>query len=162
MTDRTVIDTHILRQTGPGFHHHLLGTDTLGRDVLASLLDSARMSMLIDASLWALYFVLRALVGRVRGWGQAGMLAAVIVGLMTVNHLSTGYEASSVFILPLLGLAVAIAVIPQSDLASGAGPYRQHEQGTARALYMMSYLCLVSGYDAMLQSEKVSTLGGLL
>jgi peptide/nickel transport system permease protein len=67
----------------PGSPHHLLGTDALGRDVLARLLYGARVDLKVGVLAVISPFIIGSLIGLVAGW-FGGWVDAVIGRIVDV------------------------------------------------------------------------------
>lgn len=98
----------------PTQHNHLLGTDTLGRDVLARMMYGARVSMLVGIFGVSIYtfigIVLGATAGFFRGWVDIGIsrLTEIVIcfpALMLILSVQAFLEPS------LLNIIYALALL---------------------------------------------------
>ncbi len=100
--DPTAID--LLARLQPPSAGHLLGTDELGRDVLARVLAGGRVSLVVAAATALLAAVLGAAIGLVAGYFGGGLDAALM-------RLTDGVMA-----LPLLPLLIVLAAVDPAKL----------------------------------------------
>lgn len=122
----TEIDYDLLAATPPS-SAHLLGTDTLGRDVLARLMSAGRISLLIGLAVAILSASAGAAVGTVQGYFGGAVdrrLGWVVDILMTI---------------PSLPLLIALSSVASSE-GSRAGALLKHVPAEWRIIVIMSLL----------------------
>jgi peptide/nickel transport system permease protein len=98
----------------PGSPGHLLGTDSLGRDVLTWIAASVRTSLLIGAAVVLISAIVGAVVGTVAGY-VGGALDAVLMRLvdlqLAIPPLLLFLAASAAFTPGIVGLIVLMSAI---------------------------------------------------
>lgn len=104
-TDPDRIDV-LKRFLPPLSHGHLLGTDELGRDVLARLLAGGRISLAIGFSAMLLSVVIGTAIGMIAGW-RGGVIGTVLMRFV---------DAMMAF--PTVFLVLALALLISPGLAS--------------------------------------------
>lgn len=90
----------------PGVPGHLLGTDTLGRDLLARMLNGGRVSLTVGVVAASLSVAVGVLVGALAGLSPPRLDAVLMRGV------------DALLALPLLIVIIAIQAITQPSLAS--------------------------------------------
>lgn len=103
--DDTTIDV-MNRFAGPFSGAHLLGTDELGRDMLARLMMGGRVSLMVGFTAMAIGMALGILVGAVAGY-HGGWLGAALMRLV-----------DAVLCFPTIFLLLALAALVQPGLLS--------------------------------------------
>lgn len=116
-------DTMVIKQSGalrlkpPGFEGHLLGTDEVGRDILARIVHGARISLPVAFITIAIATVVGGLLGAIAGYGSK-RLDNIIMRIMDV-FLAIPSILLSIALVAALGtsmtnmmLAISISNIP--------------------------------------------------
>jgi peptide/nickel transport system permease protein len=122
----TEVDFHVLAATPPSAAHPL-GTDAIGRDVLARLAEAGRISLLIGLSVALISATMGALVGTLQGF-YGGAVDARLGWL--VNILMT---------IPSLPLLIAMSSVVNSE-GSRAGDLLGKVPAQWRIIFIMSLL----------------------
>jgi len=102
------LDAKLLDARAPGTGGHLLGTDTIGRDVLSRLVHAGRISLLIGLMVAVFAATIGALVGITAGY-FGGKVDQVLMWI--VNVLLT---------IPSLPLLIALSSVASSDSGAAA------------------------------------------
>ena len=111
----TAIDMNVLAATPPS-SHHLLGTDTIGRDVLSRLVNAGRTSLAIGFVVAIGATALGAIIGVMAGYfgGRIdGMLMWVVNVLMTIPSLPLLMSVAVLVANPSSALGPAVKGIPE-------------------------------------------------
>ena len=115
--DKEVITIDILNQLQGPSAEHILGTDELGRDMLARIVHGSRISLLVGAAAVTYSLIIGSALGAIAGY-FGGMVETVIMRLVDILQaipnilLSIAIVASLGQSLPILIFAVGISTIP--------------------------------------------------
>lgn len=127
---------HLDKSFAPASTEHLLGTDQLGRDVLARIIYGGRMSLLIGISTTILAFSIGVTLGLISGV-RGGALDVAVVQLSDIS-----------FAIPSLLLAIAAAAVLPSGWVtvvialtlSGWGSFARISRAAAKQLVTNDYV----------------------
>jgi peptide/nickel transport system permease protein len=104
----------------PSFSGHLLGTDTLGRDVWAGVLYGARISLLIGLVATLVSGAIGLLIGAAAGW-HGGKIDAVLMGVtgffQTIPSFIFAILVVAVFQPSVVSIVAAIALVSWPPIA---------------------------------------------
>ncbi len=132
----------LLNRLAPPSPAHPLGTDELGRDVLARLLDGGRVSLAVGLATALVAAALGTLVGLVAGY-RGGALDALLMRL-----------TDGVIALPLLPLLIVLAAVDPAKLGVPADLYRSEIAGVVRLVVIIGLV----GWTTVARLVRASTL----
>lgn len=139
------VDPHTVDLYGrlaPPSAEHLLGTDELGRDVLARLLRGGRVSLAVAVATAVVAAFVGTLVGLVAGY-LGGKLDAFLMRL-----------TDGVIALPLLPLLIVLAAIDPTELGLPAEAFESEMAGPIRLVVIIGLV----GWTTVARLVRASTL----
>lgn len=132
----------LLGRLAPPSPTHPLGTDELGRDVLARLLQGGRVSLAVGLATALVAAVIGTLVGLVAGY-RGGWLDAVLMRL-----------TDGVIALPLLPLLIVLAAVDPTKLGVPPEAFRSEIAGVARLVVIIGLV----GWTTVARLVRAATL----